>query len=315
MTRQQITSLAGLVVMQLATLAGCKTSGTADDGVKPQPLGTPPTYRELAERHNARIADIVGFYTRANVEVSWVDEQGKEQNEVGEGNLIFVRPDQVALTFEKVGKVYLWIGGGPERSWMLWGGDESRAYIARNENILNVQCEEFPIALLPAELIDLYGVFELPPEPPEGAVVNVSGDEQRQAWVVTAPARWCARRVWLEVEGGRPQRVELFDPVTGRIWAASELGEYKEMEVRGVAPGRQPFVPTRVEVRSGPSKSDGVVRLTLFNPADAPAGRTEIKAALFDFEAIRRNMRPHEIVVLDAQCARPALPTPPDESK
>ncbi len=301
-------------MMQWVALTGCKTPGATDDGAKARPLGPPPTYRELAERHNARIADIVGFYTRANVEVSWVDEQGEKQNEVGEGNLIFIRPDQVALTFEKVGKVYLWIGGGPERSWMLWGGDVSRAYIARNGNILNAQCDEFPISLLPAELVDLYGVFDLPPEPVEGAMVTVSGDEQRQAWVVTAPARWCYRRVWLAVGDGRPQRVELFDPGSGRIWASSELAEYKEMEVRGVAPGRQPFVPTRVEVRSGPSKSQGVVRLTLFNPADAPAGRSEIKAALFDFDAIRRNMRPQEVIVLDSRCDRPALPAVPDDS-
>lgn len=307
---------AATTALWVACLAGgCKSPNGAQAGPRTEPLGTPPTYRELAQRQNARVADIKGFYTRGSVEVSWTDEQGQRQNEVGEGNLIFMRPDQVALTFEKVGKTYLWIGGGPERSWMLWGGDISRAFIARNSNAFSTCCEAFPVSLLPAELIDLYGVFELPLDLSEGVVAAVEGDEQRRAWVVTAPARWCSRRAWIAADDGRPLRVELFDAATGRLWAASELTEYREMEVRGVAPGRQPFVPTRVEVRSGSLAEEEFVRLTLSDPADVPAGHTEIKQALFDFDAIRRNMRPDEVIVLDANCPDPALPASPTGSK
>ncbi len=303
--------IAAAAALGVACLAGgCKSPGGAQGGPGAEPLGTPPNYRELAQRQNARVGDIRGYYTRGSVEVSWIDEHGQRQSEVGEGNLIFMRPDQVALTFEKVGKTYLWIGGGPDRSWMLWGGDISRAYIARNRNAFSACCEAFPVSLLPAELIDLYGVFELPLDVPEGVSPAVEGDEQRRAWVVTAPARWCSRRVWLAADDGRPMRVELFDAATGRLWAASELTEYREMEVRGVAPGRQPFVPTRVEVRSGELAEEEFVRLTLRDPADVPAGHTEIKPALFDFDAIRRSMRPDEVIVLDANCPEPALPAP-----
>ena len=197
---------------------------------------------------------------------------------------------------------------------MFWGGDFSRAFIARNDNIFNVKCEEFPIPMLPAELIDLYGVFTFPAEAVEGGLITVAGDEARQAWVVTTPGRWCRRRVWLSVQDGRPMRVELFDGATGRVWAASELSEYREMEIRGVAPGRRPFMPTRVEVRAGESQGEGVVCLKLFNPADAPQGHAQIKPALFDFDAIRNNLRPHEVVVLDKDCQRPALLEPVGES-
>lgn len=298
----------------LAALNGCTTSPINDGKPSPAALGAPPAYRELAEQHNTRLAEVVGFYTTANVEVTWVDEKGTRQREVGEGNLIFSRPDQVALTFRKLGEVYLWLGGGPERSWMFWGGEISRAFIARNENVLNTACEAFPIPLLPAELIDLYGVFAWPAEAVEGGLITVAGDEARQAWVVTTPGRWSRRRVWLNSKDWRPIRVELFDGATGRVWAASELSEYKEMEIRGVAPGRRPFMPTRVQVRAGESQVEGVVSLTLFNPADVPAGHTQIKPTLFDFEAIRRNMRPHEVVVLDKDCERPALDEPPDDT-
>lgn len=291
-------------------LTGCKTPPLNDGKVTPIALGPPPAYRELAEKHNARLADVVGFYTTANVEVTWVDEKGTQQHEVGEGNLIFSRPDQVALTFRKLGEVYLWLGGGPERSWMFWGGDISRVFIARNDNVFNTGCEAFPIPLLPAELIDLYGVFTLPAEAVEGDLITVAGDEARQAWVVTTPGRWCRRRVWLSTDNWRPMRVELFDGVSGRIWASSALSEYREMEIRGVAPGRRPFMPTHVEVRAGESVNQGVVSLKLFNPADVPEGHTQIKPALFDFDAIRRNLRPHEVVVLDRDCERPALDEP-----
>ena len=71
-------------------------------------------------------------------------------------------------------------------------------------------------------------------------------------------------------------------------------------------------VPVRAEVRSGESRGEGLVRLSLQQPADVPPGHTQIKPALFDFDAIRRNMRPREVVVLDAQCDVPALSESPD---
>jgi len=294
----------------LAVLTGCKTPPLHNGKAAPTALGDPPAYRELAERHNARLADVVGFYTTADVEVTWVDEKGTSQHEDGEGNLIFSRPDQVALTFRKLGEVYLWLGGGPERSWMFWGGDTSRAFIARNDNMFNVKCEEFPIPMLPVELIDLYGVSTFPAEAVEGDLITVAGDDARQAWVVTTPGRWGRRRVWLGVQDGRPMRVELFDGATGRVWASSTLSEYREMAIRGVAPGRRPFMPTQVQVRAGESQGEGVVSLRLFNPADVPQGHTQIKPALFDFDAIRHNMRPREVVVLDRDCEHPALDEP-----
>lgn len=303
MKREARAAALAAMALALATASGCRTGDRHPPSDAPT-LGEPPSWRELVDRHNARLADVAGFYATANVEVTWTDEQGQPQREVGEGNLIFTRPDQVALTFEKLGKSYLWLGGGPERSWMLWGGDISRAYIARNENIFNPQCDEFPIPLLPAELIDLYGVFDLPAEPASA----VQGDQQRSAWVVTVPGRWCHRRLWLDAASSRPVRVELFDADSGRVWAGSDLSEYRAMSIRGVAPGRHPLMPTRVEVRAGgEERLEGTVRLSLFNPADVAPGHTRINPALFDFDAISRSMRPREVIVLDAACERPAV--------
>ncbi len=297
---------AAVLVLLLAP-AACRSPGAGGDGGSTPALGEPPPYPELAQRHNARLADVSGYYASANVEVTWVDEQGQAQREVGEGNLIFNRPDQVALTFRKLGEVYLWVGGGPERSWMFWGGDLSRAYVARNENIFTAACDEFPIPLLPAELIDLYGVFDLPPD----AGLMVVPDEARSAWLVSAPGRWCHRRLWVDANSLLPVRVELFDAVSGRVWASSTLSDYVEMSIRGVAPGRHPAMPSRVEVRAGEGEQQGSVSLTIFDPADVAPGHTRLNPALFDFEAIRRNLRPRDVIALDAACARSALDPEP----
>lgn len=305
MSRSRPAPLAAAVA--LAALSACRSPETGVDDGSVGALGEPPAYRDLANAHNARLADVAGFYATANVEVTWVDEHGKNQREVGEGNLIFNRPDQVALTFRKLGEVYLWLGGGPERSWMFWGGDLSRVHVARNENIFSPPCEEFPIPLLPAELIDLYGIFDLPPD----ADLAVEADEPRSAWVVSAPGRWCHRRLWVDAKSMRPVRVELFDASSGRVWASSALSEYVEMSIRGVAPGRQPSMPSRVEVRAGEGEQQGSVRLTIFSPADVAPGHTRLNPALFDFDAIRRNLRPREVIVLDAACVRPALDAGP----
>lgn len=310
MTLRPIGIAALLLVSVGACVSGCRNPPRDAGGDASPPLGEAPAYAELAQQHNERLSDVVGFYTTATVEVTWMDEKGEPQREVGEGNLIFTRPDQVALTFRKLGEVYLWIGGGPQRSWMLWGGDVSKAFIARNENVFTGRCEEFPIPLLPAELVDLYGVFELPAD----AAGEVRADEARRAWVVETQARWCRRRVWFEPERLRPIRVELLDGSTGRVWASSELSAYQEMEIRGVAPGRQPHMPTKVIVRAGDFHSEGTVSLTLFNPADVAPGHTRINPVVFDFDAIRRNMRPREVIVLDAASESPALPAEPEES-
>ena len=293
-----------------SALVGCRSGPGTDEPsarVDAADFGPAPTYVALAAEHNRRVSRVQEYYASGSVEVEWMDEEGERHREVGEGNFIFIKPDDVALTFRKLGEVYLWWGADAERLWMFWGGEASKAYVARSENVLHPACEPLPMPVHPAELLDLYAVSALP----ESGSLGVSFDEERAAWVIEAPARSGWRRIYFDARDGLPERVELLGADGRSVFASADLSEYAPMDVRGLGPGFEPPVPTRMIVR-GPDDSDsqGRLEVSVSNPSDKPPTSDRIRPATFDFEAIRANMRPDEMIVLDARCSNPALPPP-----
>ncbi|MFG0331077.1 MAG: hypothetical protein ACF8PN_14395 [Phycisphaerales bacterium] len=290
-----------LLVVNALGCAQSPKSPTLDE------YGSPPTYDDLVERQNTRVASIERFWTFVSLELKWIDEDGDARTEVGAGNFIFERPDRAALTFEKLGEVYFWAGSDEDRFWLFEGGESSVGYVGRNANAFSPCADPLPFTAHPSELLDLFGILELPTsEELDSDELVVGASDEWNAWVVTIPGRFSGRRVYFEPEEWLPIRVELIDPVDERVLVASDLANYTPLAMETLPRFAAPVVPTRMVVAAGGSQDGGYVRMTGREPADSPKARS-FNPRVFSFEAVRRNMRPKRLVILDAACPDPAL--------
>lgn len=292
-----------LVVALVASCVSCanKDNQLADDQLLEPP--DKPTYAQLAAAQNKRIAHLHQLYGNGTISVEWTDDKGQQQREGGEGNLIFQRPGNVALTFRKLGKVYVWAGSDSDRLWIVVGGDESVAYIARIENVGKPCCEPIAMPVYPGELMALYGVIEFPQTPSP-----VRFDAQANTWTVTLGESGTQWRLHFPVgDASRyPSQVELIDS-TGTVLVRSDLSRYQKMEVRDLGPADEPTVPTWMTVTTmGQDDRPAQLTVKLSAPSDVPIGHREMPPGIFEFSAIRANMRPDSVTVLDRACTNPA---------
>ena len=324
-TRTLITGfflIAWLGVFQL----GCR-SQPLENGLLTRPLrsGDVPTYGEIAQKQNRRAENAPRYWAPTDVQLDWTDEDGKRHVESGDGLLIFVQPDRVAMTFSKVGEIGFWAGCNEEMFWVFEGGDDPVAYVARNENAFHPDCDSLPIAIHPLELIDLLGLFSFPMiedgdagghAAADAANGMVAGDprisDDRKYIVVDVPGRWSLRRVYLDPTYLLPRRVEIVsrdDPSIVHAW--SELDGYVDLRVMSVegAPA-PPKVPTKMKLHQ--SGMDGVVSISAYKPRDR-SSRGPIPPKVFEYRAVARSMTPNRRVVLDARCPNPAFAASNDE--
>lgn len=299
----------GVLAIVLAVAVGCPPDReTQIENEAGPPFDPAASYARIAARQNERVGRIKSFWANATVELSWLDDEGEHHSENGHGQLIFDERGRTALTFTKLGEVYLWFGCDETRFWMFEGGDARRAYLARNENAFSACSEPLPIAVHPAELVDLLGMFLLP-EGGAGALARsdppVGIEWSGEFVIVTLASRWSNRRVFFDPDDALPKRVELIDPATGRIVATSALSMYTNMEVRELPPGLLPDVPMRVVIND--SAGTSTMRLTMRSPRDRPPGSDPINPGVFDFNAVALSMRTRTRIILDRNCPEPAV--------
>jgi len=291
----------GAIFALVMGLTGCRTTHEFDEAEEINRPAETPAYAELASTHNERVGKIEEFWAPTRVRIRWMEE-GEEREENGEGNLIFHRPNRVALTFGKVGEIGFWAGCNDEMFWVFEGGDASRVYVARNENAFRPETEPLPIAVHPLEVLDLLGLFELPAT----TTRPITFDESTASWVIHSPGRWSDRRLYLDVKSLLPRRVELVAPARPDVVLASaDLDAYQPLDVGSLSRDDRPLVPTEITVFQ-PNEA-GDVRIEVFRPRDRTS-RGPIRPEIFEFDAIANSMRPEKRVILDAAAPNPASP-------
>jgi len=304
--------LAGLLP---AVLVACSAPSGPEDALGPgEDLAPPPTYAELAARHNERVEDIARYWASATISVRWRDpESGNRKTEQAEGYVMFEPPDRTAVVLSKAGETIMWIGSSDERFWMFERGDPSLMRVARTVNAFHPAADPLPIGFHPLEIIDLFGFAPLP-TPPEDAPAAAAGPRVRLAldgtWAVDTPGRWSVRRTFFDPDSALPVRVELRDPLGGELLAWSDLSEYEPMDIPNRAEYLSPAVPSLVLLHSGEPETteDEYVKVGLRGRARDRKPRGRWGSDQFEFEGVRRYLRPDRIIVLDARTADPALP-------
>lgn len=294
MRRRALLRLAGAVLIGTG-LGGCSSSPRAA-----APPAVMPTYRAIAEAHNARVARLSRFWARAAVRLRYTDQDGKRHREQGEGHLQIIEPDRLALSVGKVGEIIFWLGSDAERFWWFELGDPSRASVARHENAFAPCIGEIALPVHPLDLLDMLALTPIPADRP--GVVPVAGPQGRA--VVDLPSRAGARRLFFDPNTMRVARVELWLPGAPSASFTAELDQYERVDLPA-SPGVDPRAASRARI----SHPESGTEMTLFLSDMSDGSRFgRLNPSAFIFEDLLDSLDPDELVVLDADCAHPAVP-------
>lgn len=261
-----------------------------------------PTYEVLLAEHNARVAALETLWCEYELFSWWRHEKGEKHFETANGVLVLSMPHQGALTVQKLGETQMWLGCNEESSWYFTTEEQRRCWVARNENLGEPCCEAFPFLVSPIELLNVISLGTLP-RPEEGETTGeplLAIDNERNAWVLITPYRFADLRLYLSMKDHLPIRAEVVSRGKRERILVTDLGDYARLS----GPGPRIVVPTSITISS--DLLEGEVEITVNSQATSPAsGR--INPKIFQFEAIKRTMRPDVITVLDENCPQPAI--------
>jgi hypothetical protein len=262
----------------------------------PPPPAETPSYAQLAQRYNRKIAGLTQLWAATSVHLTWT-QNGKEHSERGEGNVIVVLPDQTAFTFGKVGQTGLWAGCDATRYWYFDFRGEGTAYVGRHTHADLDARNPMGVPVRPLDVPKLLGIMPLDPNAlsPGGGEPAVRWDGG--AWLVEPPGMHL--RLWIDPRSDLAQRLELLDG-QAHPTATATLSSPDQLPSNGVPQADWPWInqALRVELADGGGTLE--VRLNSANDGRYD-GVIRIKPLLFDFDRLVRTHEPAKVVDVDQE--------------
>ncbi len=283
-----------------------------------RPTAPPVRYLELATAYNRNVALINQLWARADIEMRW-QHKGKRQRETGEGHLMLMPPDRVAISVGKLGQTLFWAGCDADEYWLFDLRDDGVVYVGRHENFNPKRIDVLPIPVRPLDVTTLLGLVYLPLGDAEQDTVLVGVDGAD--WVVDLPQR--RLRLTIDPATFTARSVHLTNE-KGQVIVASELRDPVQVEMQNNTKGNAPRLPSRVTIRVPPPGMDGEVRgefdavvkassagqkateqpgqLTL-RLSGLTDGREDerIRPRQFDLPALYRAYKPGKVIDLDSR--------------
>lgn len=249
-----------------------------------------PGYADLVARYNQNLVRVDRLWARAVVELHWRDEDGKHF-EQGDGNLIIVPSDKVALSIGKLGQPLLWAGCNGQRYWLFDLHEQRISYVGLHDRVAKPRAQPSPLPFQPLDLIQLTGITPIG-EAPDGPSPAVNWDDGH--YMIEPPGQH--RRVWIDPATARPVRIDLLD-ADGYSRIVCRLSRWEPMFITGIAPGGFPWLATRLEVAL--VDREGTMTLYL---SDLTDGQDEgrIREEAFDLNYLIKVFKPEKHVDLDA---------------
>jgi hypothetical protein len=301
-----------LALLPLSGPAGCGARQheppPAPPPIDPAPAAAPEflDYAAVAAAHNANVARIDQLFAQTAVQVKFTDRDGDRRSEQGEGSLMLVRPDKLALRVGKVGETYFWLGCDQSRYWFFDLSKSPRtASVGVHGGPGQTGDAGLTAALPPRQFQRLLGIIPLPTSGP------LVGNAR------TTPDGLIAVTTRLEVDPGTPgepvqvlslepreklvRRVEIFDNETGVTLVRADLtGDPLYIALTGTGE-TGPRIAPRIAITDELSGLEVVVFIA--DPQDGkpspsrPRGR--IVPASFDFQELLTALRADRVVDLD----------------
>jgi hypothetical protein len=267
-------------------LAGCHPAGGNGDVVADDRVA--PSYGEVAGKYNARAGKVSKLWARAIIEMDYFDEEKQGRKfEQGEGHLVLLKPDWVALSMGKQGYTFLWAGRNPTEYWLFVLGDDKRAYRGNVANMGKPGTRTLGLPISLDQIMLLSGLEEMPQEAGtvawEGKQLRVTL-AKRHVDMLVDPETWLATQI--RVFKGEDVRV------------MSTLSRPDTVTINNQPPGAFPTVQTNIKI-SYPGKDD---TLTLFLSGLTDGEEEEkINSKIFEFETLVKLLKPGRVVELDGK--------------
>lgn len=277
---------------------GCRARPVDPDYLIPTRLdtrGPAPSYGELIARYNGQVADLDQVWARTDVVMRWTDEHDRAQVEQGDGNFIFRRPGELALTVGKLGQTGLWAGSDDTRYWLFDLRErQGVATVGRHENVGRPCSDRLPLPMHPQHVPHLMGLLPLAAAPDGQRPPRVT---MSRGYYVVQPVGTNVR-LMIDPRTYRPTRVDLLD-ADGDSVIVARLTDYREVSMGRPIEGDPPRIASLNNFYIPQDGSNMTLRLDVISDGRA---RNQVRDQAFDLDLLLAAHRPAEVIELDAPC-------------
>ncbi|MBU6412863.1 MAG: hypothetical protein KGS45_05270 [Planctomycetes bacterium] len=305
MTFAQRCVLALACMLCVVLSGGCATQTTQTDAFDAPAVtrdGPAPTYAAFAAAHNARVKGLDRLWARAELSLTYTDDEGEVQREEAEANLQYILPRKFSLLISKVGEFYFGFGSNDQKYWWIDVKNSPRtAIVGEHAKATQDKVHRFGLAVLPLELIDALGI----------APVRATNAEIKTAW--SARGAWMVfreplaggltREWWIETPTMWPGRIRLFDK-TGQELIDARFDQFNVVEGSG-PPNALSRHPAKIEVRLPAKATTLKLNLNDMQNRGAKAGN-----APYELDRLLKAYRIERNIDVDQPLAKPATAQP-----
>lgn len=246
-----------------------------------------PDYKTTATKFNHSIRHLDQLWTRTRVKLRYLDEDDHERSESGEGKLIILPPDHVAMTIGKLAQTGMWAGCNSERFWLLDLMDDKRAFVGHHSMVGLPGSRSLPLPIAPIHVPHLLGLIPLDAESP-GHV------EWLADHLLVEPGDRPVRML-LDPKTHRPVRIDLLDRDGYSVIIALH-SDPQRVEIDNLSSASWPRLAHRLHMYVVGEQAE--LRLSLTGATDGKA-KGRIKPAVFDVDRLIRAHRIKDVVSLD----------------
>jgi len=301
-TRIRAALLGGMALFG-PVLGGCNHSQHQDAGGRP--LAAPPRFTDVARAHNENVAQLGQVWGAASVVIRSTREDGSVRSDQGEGNIMLMRPDRLALRVGKLSETLFWVGCDDQRYWLFDLASKPTTATAGRHDGPGRARSGLSGSLPTSRFADLLGISIIPEDEPGttqwsddgtlvGATFPIYGDH-------LDPAGF--ERVWFEAREFMVTKVEIYD-LNRQCIVVSDLADPEYVQIAG-----QGDIGPRMNTRAAIGVEGAGVQVNLYmdrledgrERSGAPA---KITPRSFQFEELVRALSPAEVI--DADRTRPA---------
>lgn len=299
-------TVSALLVACLIAGLGCqsspKESGTPIHSAKPLP--PLPPVASVVDAQNKRVRGLDTLWARVSLRVDGRLANATLNKEEAEGYLQVVLPNKVAVSINKLGNTYFYLGSNDELYWWFDLSGDKRAYFGRHALATPETVDRFGIPVHPLDLIELMAITPVPAPGQPGSPDKLHWSTDRTLQWYDVAARGATKRVLVDPESLQPVMVELLDK-SEKVIVRSELSRYQSFLSRTV-PGAKPSVPSRCIIKV--PRQD----LTITINVNDPDGKKP-KPIAFDFIKLNDAYPVTKLIDLDKPEGGDTVPTDGEE--